>query len=291
MALAYFCLGIRKLAAALLLVFVAAGAIGLTGCNNDAPSSPVAPTATARPTDVATSLPASPPPEPQPQLSNTAAVAIAASPDPIAAPTPTSVSTPAPLFMTPTRVEQSLDDIGGLDAYVAECGRALADTQLSWELLAPAETDSGEDALAALTWGQFAALVNKAAADFERIVPPLELERYHAAQLMALKALSDVAESKRGSDSFGGAIGQIFADLLPEIVAIAFDDDISEEERRLASDTLIDSAFANLLSEEYLDAAEEVETAFAELPVSTRQAVNESCGALGVGAQSGGDAN
>ena len=187
---------------------------------------------------------------------------------------------------SPEGIEQPIDATGGLDSYVAECERALAESQDAWSFLALPNQELGDDALAAMNWGQFAAFTNKAATDFENIKPPPELEMYHAAQIDALRALHAAVAAKPAGESFGVAIGELIAELFGTLLAIAFDDALSDEEKELASDMVVDDAMAKLFSREFVIAAAEVESVFAELPEDVQAALDESCGAIGVGAGS-----
>ena len=169
---------------------------------------------------------------------------------------------------------------------MAQCEQALAESQETWSFLASPNQELDDDVLAAMTWGQFAAFTNKSVADFEDIKPPPELEQYHTAQIDALRALHAAVAAKPAGDSFGVAVGELIAELFGALLAIAFDIELSEEEKQLASDMVVDDAMAGLFSREFVIAAAEVESVFAELPEDVQSALEESCGVIGVGAGS-----
>lgn len=179
---------------------------------------------------------------------------------------------------------QPIDASDGLDSYLAECERTLAENQEAWSFLALSDQGLESDDLAAMTWGQYAAFTNKAASDFEYIKPPPEYEQYHSAQIDALRAIHAAVATKPPGGSFGAAFSELIAELFTSLIAIAFDVELSEEEKELARDMVVDDAMAKLFSRDFVIAAAEVESVLAQLPEDVQSALDESCGVIGVGA-------
>ncbi|MCY4474437.1 MAG: ABC transporter substrate-binding protein [Chloroflexi bacterium] len=165
-------------------------------------------------------------------------------PTPTEVPTPasTSVATPAP---TPIPTPSPRPAEAGVAAYVQQCEEMTVPLS-AFEF----DLDAGED----ITWGEMAEMSDTIVVAYRQLIPPSELQAYHDANLRAVEALRDHANSRPSSDSFGEEFVIILLDILGEAFEIGVDTTKTEEEQERLIEEITTQKLGALFGPDYFDA-------------------------------------